>query len=168
MVGQLQSHARRETLRATTYRVTSGVLGVLGAVATAVGVVVLVAGEDEYVGLGGPSTSWRVGDLSPGWGYALVAGGLLAIVGAFLLARHDRAHAATEVRSVDGWPDFVAHAAIFVVVNTFVWLQDIAIGAGLNYAIWVTVPWALGLTAHGVSTYLDERQRAASEHHVGR
>jgi hypothetical protein len=40
------------------------------------------------------------------------------------------------------------HVGIFVAVNAFVWAQDFALGGGLDYALWVTVPWAIALLAH--------------------
>jgi hypothetical protein len=34
------------------------------------------------------------------------------------------------------------------VVNSFIWAQDIALGGGVTYAWWITLPWAVGLLAH--------------------
>ena len=32
------------------------------------------------------------------------------------------------------------HAGTFVVVNAFLWIQDIVAGGGLEYAYWTTIP----------------------------
>ena len=40
-----------------------------------------------------------------------------------------------------------------MVVNALIWAQDLAMGGGV-YAYWVTVPWAVGLTAHAIAYYM--------------
>ena len=49
------------------------VLGAVGALAAFIGLVVLLAGDDDYVGVVGAAT-WRVGEISPWWGYGIFAG----------------------------------------------------------------------------------------------
>ncbi len=41
-------------------------------------------------------------------------------------------------------------------VNRFIWLQAIAIGGGMEYAYWVTIPWAIGLAIHALA-YISNR-----------
>ena len=65
------------------------VLGIVGGIAVFLGVFVLLAAEDQSVGIGG-DLSWRVGDITPGWGIGLVIGGVVAlmILAGSLLQRH--------------------------------------------------------------------------------
>jgi hypothetical protein len=65
------------------------------------------------------------------------------------------AHAA---QPPSAWADWALHATIFLVVNAFLWVQDIALGDGLNYAYWVTIPWAIGLGAHAFACYAGQRE----------
>lgn len=65
------------------------VLGIGGAIAVFMGVFILFVAEDQWVGIGG-DLSWRVGDITPGWGIGLVIGGvvaLLILVGSLLQRR---------------------------------------------------------------------------------
>lgn len=55
---------------------------------------------------------------------------------------------------VDDRAALIWHAAIFVLVNMFIWIQDVVSG-GVDYAYWVTAPWALGLAFHAISYNLD-------------
>jgi hypothetical protein len=50
------------------------------------------------------------------------------------------------------------HTGLFVVVNAFLWAQDIVAGGGLEYAYWVTIPWGVGLISHGVAYMLGARR----------
>ena len=43
-------------------------------------------------------------------------------------------------------------------MNSFLWIQDIVITGGLNYALWVTLPWAVGLGIHALTVVLDKRR----------
>lgn len=139
-------------------RVSEWMLAALAAIALAVGMVILVAGDDEYVGLGG-DVSWRVGDLSPWWGYGLLAGGVAFMLATMALVRRDRAHtAAGEASGRSGTTDLLIHAGGFVLVNGLLWTQDIVLGDGLNYAHWATIPWAVGLAFHAYAA-LAERRR---------
>lgn len=128
------------------------VLGVVGGVGVLLGGVILLAGKDEYVGIGG-DFSWRVGDIDPVWGAGfLVGGAALVLVGLGLVIVGARApHAATYDTALR---DLLVHAIAFAVVNAFLWAQDIAIGGGLEYAYWVTIPWGIGLAIHALAYYL--------------
>jgi hypothetical protein len=56
----------------------------------------------------------------------------------------------------------IAHGVIFVLVNAFLWLQDIALGGGVDYAYWVTIPWGVGLAAQIVAVSRAERRTSTS------
>jgi hypothetical protein len=151
----LQSPARRDVgaeLRQAGYRVTEWVLGIFGAIGAFVGAFILLAPDDQYVGLGGETTSRAVGEIAPAWGYGMVIGGVLLMVAAAALAIGDRQRGVAGLQ-LTGWGDVLAHSVAFVVVNAFLWIQDIALGDGLNYAYWLTIPWAVGLAAHAFSVY---------------
>lgn len=133
-------------------------LGVLGGIAGVVGAVILLGGDDEYVGLGG-TWSWRVGDLAPAWGYGLLSAGVLALAAVVVLVLRGRRAAGVALsRTTAGVSDVVVHAAVFLVVNAFLWAQDLALGGGLDYAFWVTVPWGVGLVAHAAARYAEHRR----------
>lgn len=36
-------------------------------------------------------------------------------------------------------------------MNAFIWIQDIAIGGGVSYAYWITIPWGIGLAIHATT-----------------
>lgn len=143
-------------------RVSEWMFAILGMISLAVGTVVLVAGDDEYVGLGG-DVSWRVGDLSPWWGYGLLAAGAAFVLAALALVRRDRMHAAAgETSARSNTTDLLIHTGAFVLVNGLLWAQDIALGDGLNYAFWATIPWAIGLAFQAYGTLRERnRQRTA-------
>jgi hypothetical protein len=54
--------------------------------------------------------------------------------------------------------DLLWHVAIFVVVNAFLWIQDIAAGGGVDYAYWTTIPWGIGLLIHVAAYIVGERR----------
>lgn len=140
---------------------TEWLLGIAGGIATFLGFFILFAGENQYVGIGG-DWSWRVGDISSAWAYGLLIGGLAAVLIALGLVFFGPK--APRVRQEAG--DLAAllwHAGIFVVVNAFIWLQDIAIGGGLDYALWVTIPWGVGLVVHGLLYYFRGRRPQPQE-----
>lgn len=64
------------------------ILGIGGTVAAFLGLFILLADEDQYVGIGG-DWSWRVGDITPEWGIGLLVGGIAALVilGIWAIAR---------------------------------------------------------------------------------
>jgi hypothetical protein len=130
-------------------RITEWVLGIVGAIGAFVGAFILFAGDNQYIGIGG-TASWRVGDIESGWGYGLLIGGivLLGMAAVFVLwvRRQPASHKQqTELTAL------VTHIVVFVLVNAFLWVQDIVLGGGLNYAYWVTIPWGIGLIAHVIA-----------------
>jgi hypothetical protein len=130
------------------------VLGILGAIATFLGAFILLGSDEQSVGLGGQA-SWQVGEIDPAWGYGLLAVGGLALLATLGLALRARSLPATAAAEPDtGWGDVAVHAGIFAVVNSFLWVQDIALGDGVNYAYWVTIPWGIGLAAHALTQYV--------------
>ena len=74
--------------------ITEWISGIIGGIAVFLGLFVLFAGEDHYVGIGG-DVSWRVGDISLWWAYGLLIGGLvlLAIVVVLVLQGRRRRRA---------------------------------------------------------------------------
>jgi hypothetical protein len=142
-------------------KISEGVMAVLGAIATFLGAFILFAGDDQFVGLGGDA-SWRVGDLSVAWGYGLAAAGVAILVLAAGLYRRDRAGGVPVERSSRA--DLAVHGVVFVLVNAFLWIQDIAIGGGVDYAWWITIPWGIGLAVHAVTILRDGGGRGAAVH----
>jgi len=137
-------------------RVIDWVLGIVGAIAAFLGLFILFGSESQSLGLGGDLT-WQVGEISSAWGYGLAIGGgvLLVLTLASVLweRRHPREH-----RPESEFAGLMWHIGIFVVVNAFLWIQDIAAGGGLEYAYWVTIPWGIGLISH-VSVYMVTSRR---------
>lgn len=121
--------------------------GIIGGIAVFLGLFILFGDEDASIGLGG-DLSWRVGDIDIAWMYGLLIGGGLLLLAALGLVIYGRGRTREmSARDEARW-DLIWHAGIFLVVNAFIWAQDIAIGGGLDYAYWVTIPWAVGLLAH--------------------
>jgi hypothetical protein len=137
-------------------RITEWFLGIFGVIVASMGVVILTAGADQYVGLGG-DLLWQVGEIAPAWGYGLLIGGAVLLVGAVLLLLMERRHPGVynepSERAV-----LLTHIAVFVLVNGILWTQDIVAGGGLEYAYWATIPWGLGLVAH-ITAYLVGRRQ---------
>ena len=63
---------------------------IVGLIALVVGLVILLGGDDQYVGLWIDELSWRVGDIPTRWGVGLFLGGLACLGGAGVsyVARH--------------------------------------------------------------------------------
>lgn len=140
---------RHETTGSAWRGISEWTLGILGAVAAFVGLFILVAEGDQSVGLGG-DWSWRVDEIAPAWGYGLLAGGIVAVLLALgLLLTGRRAIPLQGQRRAR--VELIWHAVVFLVVNAFVWLQDIAVGGGVDYAYWITIPWGIGLVIHAVT-----------------
>lgn len=133
--------------------------GISGAIATFLGLFVFVAGDDQSIGIGG-DLSWRVGDIHVAWAVGLLLGGiaLLAVMGRMLMTR--RGVTSTARRVSTSRTDLMWHAVIFLVVNAFLWLQDIVTGGGLEYAYFATIPWAVGLALHAATYYIDRSKGA--------
>lgn len=118
--------------------------GIVGGLAAFLGLFILFGPVDEYVGLGG-DLSWRVGDIADAWMYGLLIAGaaLLLICLSMLVAGRRRVSMPSTTRS-----DLLVHFGVFLVVNAFIWIQDFAIGGGLDYAYWTTIPWGAALAIH--------------------
>ena len=133
-------------------------LGIVGGISTFLGLFILFADADQYVGIGG-DLSWRVGDISSGWAYGLLAGGVVLL--AFALAMVYNARGRRHRTDSTDLTDLMWHAGIFLVVNAFLWAQDIIVGGGLDYAYWATIPWGIGLATHA-AVYYSSRGRIES------
>lgn len=133
-------------------------LGIVGGISTFLGLFILFADADQYIGIGG-DLSWRVGDISSAWAYGLLTGGLVLLVIALAMVYY--AKGGQHRTASTGRTDLVWHAGIFLVVNAFLWAQDIIIGGGLEYAYWTTIPWGIGLLIHA-AVYYFRRDRIGS------
>jgi hypothetical protein len=132
-------------------RVTEWVFGIVGGIAAFLGLFILFGGEGQSLGLGGDLT-WEVGDISSAWGYGLLAGGVVLLLITLALVVRDMRN--PQVRQPQSeFAGLMWHIGIFVVVNAFLWTQDIVAGGGLEYAYWATIPWGVGLIVH-VLTYV--------------
>lgn len=141
------------------YPVTRRVLMIIGGIAAFLGLFILFGSENQSIGLGG-EVSWQVNEIAPAWGYALLVTGLVLLAGGLALAARDRRLPAGSDEG-SGWHDVAAHAGIFLVVNAFLWAQDFALGGGLDYAYWITIPWGIGLALQMISHRRGEEDRAA-------
>jgi hypothetical protein len=131
--------------------------GIVGAIAAFLGLFILLAGENQYVGIGG-DLSWRVGDISSAWTYGLlIGGGVLLLIALFMVFGRGGTPSGTRTPA-RGLADLLWHTGVFVVVNAFIWLQDIVTGGGLDYALWTTIPWGVGLILHAFAYYFGERK----------
>jgi hypothetical protein len=77
--------------------------------------------------------------------YSLLIGGFVLLMSAVSMAIVGRHRPRVESTPLS---ELVFHAGVFTAVNAFVWIQDFAIGGGLDYALWLTIPWAVGLAIH--------------------
>lgn len=137
----------------STWRPIEWILGILGGIASFLGFFILFGPDEEYVGLGG-DLSWQVGGISDAWALSLMIGGLVLLAVALGIVIYDRLSPSVPVpRMASARADLYTHAGIFLVVNAYIWVQDIAIGGGVDYAFWVTIPWGIGLLAHAVAHY---------------
>lgn len=134
----------RQRSRGSGWKAAEWLLGVFGAVALFLGLFTAFGPADEYIGIGG-DWSWRVGDVSDGWIYGMVALGAMLLLGLGWMMLAGRQREAIEPTPFE---DLVWHAGVFTLVNAFVWAQDLALGSGLDYALWLTIPWAIGLGLH--------------------
>ena len=137
-------------------RVTEWFLGIIGAIAAFLGLFILFGGENQSLGLGGDLT-WQVGDISTNWGYGLLIGGGVLLLLTLALVVWDLRHPRLR-RPQSEFAGLMWHMGIFVVVNAFLWIQDIVAGGGLEYAYWVTIPWGVGLLAHAMAYVFGARR----------
>jgi hypothetical protein len=142
-------------------RAVEWVLGIAGAIAAFLGLFIMFAGESSSVGIGG-DLSWRVGDIAPAWGYGLLIVGVFVLGLASILMMRDRRRPGVQ-RQATELQTLVTHIVVFAVVNAFIWLQDLAIGGGIDYAWAVTIPWGVGVIAH-IIAYIVGSRRAAPHH----
>lgn len=156
----VQRHDRDARSGLNLARIGGWLLGIPGAVATFLGAFILLADEEQSVGLGGEWT-WKVGEIGAGWSYGLLAGGIVALVAAVALWVAGRNAARAGWTTSRELTDVVLHATAFALVNAFLWLQDLAMGGGLEYAYWVTVPWGVALAVHVGVYYARSRRRVA-------
>ncbi len=127
------------------------VITIAGGIAAFAGAFILLAGKDQWIGIGG-DWSWRVGDIDPLWAVGLLAAGAIALVIGVTTMVLDMRAARQPARD-PALHDLEVHLTAFVLANTFLWIQDLAIGGGIEYAYWVTIPWGLGLAAHALAYY---------------
>jgi protein-S-isoprenylcysteine O-methyltransferase Ste14 len=131
-------------------------LGIVGGIGVFLGFFTLFASDDSSIGLGG-DWSWEVGEISPSVAYGLLIGGAIllgAAVAMIVMGRHRVRQTAIGDRALS---DLLWHAGIFLVVNAFIWAQDIAMGGGVDYAFWITIPWGIGLTIHAATFFQSRR-----------
>ncbi len=145
------------TARRTGLAVTRWVLTVVGAISAFIGAFILLGGEDQWIGLGGDA-SWRVGEIDALWGWGLLVGGVIFLVGGVALFLRDRTSRKAGAEPVEApGADLAAHAAVFVLVNSLLWVQDVLVTGGINYVLWVTIPWAVGLGVQAVAFFMGRR-----------
>jgi hypothetical protein len=146
-------------VRSIGWSVTQWSLGIIGGIATFLGFFVAFGPADEYIGLGG-DWSWRIRDVADAWMYTLAIGGLVLLAATITMAVVGRRR--TRVPS-SPLADLLLHLGIFTAVNAFVWAQDAALGGGIDYAWWVTVPWALALAGHAYAFATSARSDEPAE-----
>ncbi len=137
--------------------VSRWVLAIVGGIAAFLGGFILLGGDNQYVGLGG-DLSWRVSEIDPMWGWGLLIGGAVFLVGGILLFLRDRGTQDTGAAAIESpGLDLAAHAVIFTLVNSLLWAQDVLVTGGVNYVLWVTIPWAVGLGIQAVGYLVGRR-----------
>ncbi len=60
-------------------------------------------------------------------------------------------------KRVKEYTSLLWHTAAYVVVNAFLWIQDIVGGGGLEYAYWTTIGWGIGLGFHMTAYFVNRR-----------
>jgi hypothetical protein len=79
-----------DTPRRSLFRGIEWLLGILGGLAVFLGAFILLAGDEQSIGLGG-QVSWQVDEIDPAWGYSLLAVGALALLATVVLVLRTRA-----------------------------------------------------------------------------
>jgi len=125
-------------------------LGIVGGISLFIGLFTLFAGDESSIGLGGDWT-WQVGEIATAWKYIFVTGGAMLVAIAVTMALLGRKRVRPAARIDAELSNLVWHAGIFLAVNAFIWLQDIALGGGIDYALYATIPWGIGLAAHAIA-----------------
>lgn len=121
----------------------------VGGVATFLGLFILFADDDQSVGLGG-DLAWTVGEISSALAYGLLAVGLVGLAIAAAMTATGRRMGPVTTTPLQ---DLIFHSGVFVLVNAYLWAQDFALGSGLDYAHYVTIPWAVGLVIHAATVF---------------
>lgn len=121
----------------------------VGGVAAFLGLFILFGNDDQSVGLGG-DFAWTVGEISSAWAYGLLAVGVvgLAVAAAMTVAGRRMGPVTTTPLQ-----ELLFHTGVFVLVNGYLWAQDFALGSGLDYAHYATIPWTVGLLAHAATVF---------------
>lgn len=141
------------------WRFIEWLFGIVGAIGLFLGLFILLANDNQYVGVGG-DWSWRVGDVSSAWTYGLLVGGGVLLCAALVMIVLGTNRSSASRHGNKALADLWWHVGIFTTVNAFIWVQDFAIGGGLDYALWVTIPWAAALGIHAFAyLYAQERDR---------
>lgn len=122
-------------------------LGIVGGIGMFLGLFTFFAGDESSIGLGGDWT-WQVGEIATGMKWTLLIGGVVLLAASIAMGIAGRHRVRPIARISEELSNLIWHAGVFVAVNAFIWLQDIALGGGVDYAFWVTVPWAIGLAVH--------------------
>jgi hypothetical protein len=50
------------------------------------------------------------------------------------------------------------HAGAFLIINAFFVLIDLMTGGGVNWALWIALPWGFALAFHTLAYAIDGRQ----------
>lgn len=135
------------------WKAAGWLLGIFGGLSLFFGLFVMFGNETSYVGIGG-DLSWQVSEVSDAWMIGLLIAGGLALLLTLGIMLFGPRHEATPASDL---ADLIWHTGVFLVVNTFIWIQDIAIGGGVDYAYWVTIPWGIGLVIHALTYYWNRR-----------
>ena len=150
-----------ERLRGSWWSFAEWMTGIVGGLATFLGLFIYFGSDTRSIGLGG-EWSWTVGEIDPMWAYGFMIGGvvLLAATWWMVTVGRERTPAAATPTTI-----LAQHTVIFALVNAIVWLQDYAMGDGLDYALWLTVPWGVALLAHAWYAFRDEGSTTIAPRH---
>lgn len=158
------SHEVHETRVRPSVRFAEWLFGIAGGIALFLGLFIMFAGEDSSVGLGG-EWSWTVGEITDAWMYGLLIGGAVLLMTALGMVMMRVGTTDEPRRQPSDLYDLLWHAGIFLAVNAFIWIQDIAIGGGLEYAYWITIPWGVGLAIHALVVMVNRHEPRGLQPH---
>lgn len=77
--GPPRSETSSEMQRSPARGFVEWFFGILGGIATFLGLIVLFADGDQWIGFGG-DLSWRVADIPSAWAYGLLVGGFVLLI----------------------------------------------------------------------------------------
>lgn len=138
-----------EKTRGYGWKAAEWLMGVVGGVALIIGLVIMFGPERDTVGLGG-DLAWEIGEISSAWMYGLLIGGVVLIAGVLYMVIAGRSRTRLAPTPMG---DLIWHASVFVLVNAYIWAQDFALGSGLDYAHFATIPWGMGLAIHAWNVF---------------